>query len=266
MKRISVEKLRSMKSKGISIVGLTAYDFSFASMFDNAGIDIALIGDSLGMVIQGHSTTLPVTLDEIIYHCKCVSRACERALVIADLPFGAFESSPQKAFDSAARVLGESGANLVKIEGGEAIRDTVSFLSDRGIPVCGHLGLMPQSVNMLGGFRVQGRTDEVAQQLLRDADALDRSGLSLMVLEAIPTSLAELITRSISSPTIGIGAGSGTDGQILILYDLLGIYPRKSPKFSKNFLHDAGSISEAIQLYAEAVRDKKFPGPDHSFD
>ena len=265
MARITVDHLRTMKLEETPIVCLTAYDFSFATILDNVGIEVALVGDSLGMVVQGHSTTLPVTLDEIIYHCKCVSRACERALVVADMPFGTFESSPQKAFDNAARLLGESGAHMVKMEGGEPIRDTVSFLADRGIPVCGHLGLMPQSVNMLGGFRVQGRTEAVAQQLVRDAEALDRAGLSLLVLEAIPAGLAEVVTRSVSPPTIGIGAGPGTDGQVLILYDLLGIYSQKSPKFSKDFMQDAGSIAEAIKVYAEAVRNGTFPGPEHSF-
>jgi 3-methyl-2-oxobutanoate hydroxymethyltransferase len=265
MKKISVELLKVMKSKGDPIACTTAYDFSFASITESVGIEVLLVGDSLGMVIQGHLTTLPVTLDDMIYHCKCVSRACEKTLVIADLPFGTFQSSPQKAFESAVRLLGEGGAHVVKVEGGRIMRDTVSFLVDRGIPVCGHLGLMPQSVNMLDGFRAQGRTDEEADRLRQDAVALDKAGMSLLVLEAIPAILAEEVTQLVSLPTIGIGAGPGTDGQVLVLYDLLGIYPRRSPKFSKNFLQDAESIPEALKAYAFAVRRKEFPGPEHYF-
>ena len=265
MKRTSLERLRLMKSEKTPIVCLTAYDFSFGSLLDDASVDVVLIGDSLGMVVQGHSTTLPVTLDEIIYHTRCVTRGCEKSLVIADMPFGSYESSPQKAFESASRILGEAGAHMVKIEGGEPIRDTISFLADRGIPVCGHLGLMPQSVNMLSGFRVQGREEAVAKQLLKDANSLDKAGLSLLVLEAIPANLAETVTRSVESPTIGIGAGPGNDGQFLILYDLLGIYPYKSPRFSKNFMNDAKSIADAIGTYADDVRHRRFPAPEHSF-
>tara|TARA_B100000029_G_scaffold515055_1_gene620299 strand:- start:1666 stop:2463 length:798 start_codon:yes stop_codon:yes gene_type:complete len=265
MKRTSLERLRLMKSEKTPIVCLTAYDFSFGSLLDGAGVDVVLVGDSLGMVVQGHSTTLPVTLDDIIYHTSCVARGCEKSLVVADMPFGSYESSREKAFESAARILGEAGAHMVKIEGGELVRDTISFLADRGIPVCGHLGLMPQSVNMLSGFRVQGREEAVAKQLLKDANSLDKAGLSLLVLEAIPANLAETVTYSVESPTIGIGAGSGTDGQVLILYDLLGIYPHKSPSFSKNFMNDAKSIADAIGIYADDVRHRRFPAPEHSF-
>jgi len=265
MTRTSLERLRLMKSEKTPIVCLTAYDFSFGSLLDDVGVDVVLVGDSLGMVVQGHSTTLPVTLDEIIYHTRCVIRGCEKSLVVADMPFGSYESSPQKAFESASRILGEGGAHMVKMEGGEPIRDTISFLADRGIPVCGHLGLMPQSVNMLSGFRVQGREEAVAQELLKDAKRLNKAGLSLLVLEAIPANLAETVTHSVESPTIGIGAGPGTDGQVLILYDLLGIYPHKSPSFSKNFMNDAKSIADAISTYADDVRHRRFPAPEHSF-
>ena len=254
-----------MKVRGERISCLTVYDYSFAHILDRAGVEILLVGDSLGMVVQGHPTTLPVSLEDVVYHTQCVSRGCENALVIADMPFGSFQGSPQSAFDSAARLMSEGKAQMVKIEGGAVMATTVAFLVDRGIPVCGHLGLTPQSVNQLGGFRVQGRQASAAEQLRQDAQSLQDAGASVLVLEAVPSGLAREITQSIKIPTIGIGAGPDTDGQVLVLYDLLGIYPQKSPKFSKNFLDGAGSVSGAVKAFVEDVRSGQFPGPEHSF-
>ena len=254
-----------MKVRGERISCLTVYDYSFAHILDRAGVEILLVGDSLGMVVQGHPTTLPVSLEDVVYHTQCVSRGCENALVIADMPFGSFQGSPQSAFDSAARLMSEGKAQMVKIEGGAVMATTVAFLVDRGIPVCGHLGLTPQSVNQLGGFRVQGRQASAAEQLRQDAQSLQDAGASVLVLEAVPSGLAREITQSIKIPTIGIGAGPDTDGQVLVLYDLLGIYPQKSPKFSKNFLDGAGSVSGAVKTFVEDVRSGQFPGPEHSF-
>ena len=254
-----------MKSRGERISMLTVYDYSFAHILDEAGVEILLVGDSLGMVIQGHPTTLPVRLDDVVYHTQCVSRGCKNALVIADMPFGSFQGSPQSAFDSAARLMGEGNAQMVKIEGGAVMVETVAFLVDRGIPVCGHLGLTPQSVNQFGGFRVQGREEWVAEQLRKDARILRDAGASVLILEAVPSGLARDITRSVDVPIVGIGAGPDTDGQILVLYDLLGIYPKKSPKFSKNYLEGTGSVAGAVSAFVEDVRSGQFPGPEHSF-
>lgn len=254
-----------MKSRGERISMLTVYDYSFAHILDEAGVEILLVGDSLGMVIQGHPTTLPVRLDDVVYHTQCVSRGCKNALVIADMPFGSFQGSPQSAFDSAARLMGEGNAQMVKIEGGAVMVETVAFLVDRGIPVCGHLGLTPQSVNQFGGFRVQGREEWAAEQLRKDARILRDAGASVLILEAVPSGLARDITRSVDVPIVGIGAGPDTDGQILVLYDVLGIYPKKSPKFSKNYLEGTGSVAGAVSAFVEDVRSGQFPGPEHSF-
>jgi 3-methyl-2-oxobutanoate hydroxymethyltransferase len=262
---ISITELSAMKSRGERISMLTVYDYSFAHILDEAGVEILLVGDSLGMVIQGHPTTLPVRLDDVVYHTQCVSRGCKNALVIADMPFGSFQGSPQSAFDSAARLMGEGNAQMVKIEGGAVMVETVAFLVDRGIPVCGHLGLTPQSVNQFGGFRVQGREEWAAEQLRKDARILRDAGASVLILEAVPSGLARDITRSVDVPIVGIGAGPDTDGQILVLYDVLGIYPKKSPKFSKNYLEGTGSVAGAVSAFVEDVRSGQFPGPEHSF-
>ena len=262
---ITVTELSAMKRSGERISCLTVYDYSFADILDKAGVEILLVGDSLGMVIQGHATTLPTTMQDVVYHTQCVSRGCKNALVIADMPFGSFQGSPQTAFENAARLMGEGGAHMVKIEGGAIMLETVAFLTERGIPVCGHLGLTPQSVNQFGGFRVQGRQESAAEELRCDAQSLDEAGASLLVLEAMPSSLAKEITGSVATPTIGIGAGPDTDGQVLVLYDVLGIYPKKSPKFSKDFLEGKGSVAEAINAFVEDVRAGRFPGPEHSF-
>ena len=254
-----------MKDRGERISCLTVYDYSFAHILEEAGVDILLVGDSLGMVIQGHETTLPVSMADVLYHTQCVSRGCNDALVIADMPFGSYQGSPQSAFENAVRLVGEGGAHMVKIEGGTAMAETVTFLVDRGIPVCGHIGLTPQSVNQLGGFRVQGREESAAEALRRDARNLAEAGASLLIIEAIPAQLAKSITDSVSIPTVGIGAGPDTDGQVLVLYDVLGLFPRKSPKFSKDFLEGKGSVLEAVKVFVEDVRARRFPGPEHSF-
>ena len=254
-----------MKDRGERISCLTVYDYSFAHILEQAGVDILLVGDSLGMVIQGHETTLPVSMADVLYHTQCVSRGCNDALVVADMPFGSYQGSPQSAFENAVRLVGEGGAHMVKIEGGTAMAETVTFLVDRGIPVCGHIGLTPQSVNQLGGFRVQGREESAAEALRRDARNLAEAGASLLIIEAIPAQLAKSITDSVSIPTVGIGAGPDTDGQVLVLYDVLGLFPRKSPKFSKDFLEGKGSVLEAVKVFVEDVRARRFPGPEHSF-
>ena len=262
---ITVTQLSAMKDRGERISCLTVYDYSFAHILEQAGVDILLVGDSLGMVIQGHETTLPVSMADVLYHTQCVSRGCNDALVIADMPFGSYQGSPQSAFENAVRLVGEGGAHMVKIEGGIAMAETVTFLVDRGIPVCGHIGLTPQSVNQLGGFRIQGREESAAEALRRDARNLEEAGASLLIIEAIPAQLAKSITDSVSIPTVGIGAGPDTDGQVLVLYDVLGLFPRKSPKFSKDFLEGKGSVLEAVKGFVENVRARRFPGPEHSF-
>jgi 3-methyl-2-oxobutanoate hydroxymethyltransferase len=262
---VTVAQLSAMKRRGERISCLTVYDYSFAHILEQAGVDILLVGDSLGMVIQGYETTLPVSMGDVIYHTQCVSRGCNDALVIADMPFGSYQGSPQSAFENAVRLVGEGGAHMVKIEGGAVMAETVTFLVDRGIPVCGHIGLTPQSVNQLGGFRVQGREESAAEALRRDARNLEEAGASLLIIEAIPAQLAKSITDSLSIPTVGIGAGPDTDGQVLVLYDVLGLFPRKSPKFSKDFLEGRGSVLEAVKVFVEDVRAGRFPGPEHSF-
>ena len=262
---VTVTQLSAMKDRGERISCLTVYDYSFAHILEEAGVDILLVGDSLGMVIQGHETTLPVSMADVLYHTQCVSRGCNDAMVIADMPFGSYQGSPQSAFENAVRLVGEGGAHMVKIEGGTAMAETVTFLVDRGIPVCGHIGLTPQSVNQLGGFRVQGREEPAAEALRRDARNLAEAGASLLIIEAIPAQLAKSITDSVSIPTVGIGAGPDTDGQVLVLYDVLGLFPRKSPKFSKDFLEGKGSVLEAVKVFVEDVRARRFPGPEHSF-
>jgi 3-methyl-2-oxobutanoate hydroxymethyltransferase len=264
MKPVTVHTVREMKQAGQKITCLTAYDYSFAALLDRAGLDLIMVGDSLGMTMQGHASTLPVTLDDMAYHCACVARGVTRALVIGDLPFGSYQAGPAQALESSVRLM-QAGAHMVKLEGGAPMVETVRFLVERGIPVCAHIGLTPQSVHQLGGYRVQGKDDVAAQRLFDDARRLDEAGASLVVLEAVPAALAQCITAAVAMSTIGIGAGSGTDGQVLVLQDMLGIYPRPSPKFSKNFMDGAASIEAAIKAYVDAVRGKTFPGPDHSY-
>ena len=264
MKPVTVTTLREMKQAGKKITCLTAYDYSFASLLDRAGLDAIMVGDSLGMTIQGHASTLPVTIDDMAYHCACVARGVAHALIIGDLPFGSYQVSAEQAFASAAKLM-QAGAQVVKLEGGAPMIETVRFLVERGVPVCAHLGLTPQSVHQLGGYRVQGRAADAAQRLRDDAKQLETAGASLLVLEAIPAALAKTISAELSLVTIGIGAGVDADGQVLVLQDMLGLYPRPSPKFSKDFMQGTQSIEAAIKAYVEAVRAKSFPGIEHSY-
>ena len=262
---VSLTTLQRLKENGEKIACVTAYDASFTSLLEQAGVDIVLVGDSLGMVIQGHDSTLPVTMDDMIYHAACVARAGKTALRIVDMPFMSYATVPQ-ALDNAARMMGEGGAHMVKLEGGRHLLDCVRALTEHGMPVCAHLGLLPQSVHQLGGYRVQGRDQATAVRLLEDARLLDEAGASALVLECVPSALARQVTAAVSMPTIGIGAGPDCDGQVLVLYDLLGITPGKRPVFSHNFLQDADDIPGALQAYVKAVKDGSFPAAQHSFD
>jgi 3-methyl-2-oxobutanoate hydroxymethyltransferase len=265
-KPVTVPSLRAMKADGRRIVMLTAYDATFAAQLEMAGIDIALVGDSLGMVIQGHSSTLPVTLDHMVYHTSIVARGLSATLLVADLPFMA-DRDVAHALEAGAQLVGEGGAAMVKIEGASPhILEVISALVERAIPVCAHLGLTPQSVHKFGGFRIQGREQEAADQMVAHAQAVEAAGADLLVLEGIPTTLGERITRAVSIPTIGIGAGPHCDGQVLVIQDMLGITPGKRPKFSKDFLAGRDSVAAAIAAYAEDVRSGAFPASEHCFD
>ncbi len=261
---VTVPALRMRKRNGEKITALTCYDASFAAVLERAELDIALVGDSLGMVVQGQGSTLPVTLEQMVYHCKAVARGLRTPLLIADMPFMSYRDVPV-AMDSATRLLAEGGAAMVKVEGAGWVVDVIKALAERDVPVCAHLGLTPQSVHKMGGYRVQGKLEAQAQQLLGDAQAVSNAGADLLVLECVPAELATRITREVSIPTIGIGAGAGCDGQILVVYDLLGLTPGKRPRFSRNFLQGHDSIEAALAAYVEAVRAGSFPGPEHSY-
>jgi 3-methyl-2-oxobutanoate hydroxymethyltransferase len=264
MKSISLGSLKQAKSAGEKFAVLTAYDSSFAHLAGQAGIEVVLVGDSLGNVVLGHDSTVPVTMDDMIHHTAAVRRGNDRSLIVADLPFMAYASEEQ-ALDNAALLM-QAGAHVVKLEGGAWLEETVLMLAERGIPVCAHLGLTPQSVHKLGGYRVQGREEAAAEQILRDARLLEDAGADLLVLECVPAPLAETITRELAIPVIGIGAGAATDAQVLVVYDMLGISPR-TPRFTKNFLAETGGdIRKAMEAYGEAVRTGGFPGPEHSFN
>ena len=260
---VTVPKLQAMREAGEKIAMLTCYDASFAALLDRAGVDVLLIGDSLGNVLQGQTTTLPVTLDDIAYHTACVARAQPRALIVADMPFGTY-GTPADAFASAVKLM-RAGAQMVKLEGGEWVADTVRFLVERSIPVCAHVGLTPQSVHAFGGFKVQGKTEAGASQLLRDSRAMQDAGAQLIVIEAIPTLLASEVTKQLTIPTIGIGAGADCSGQVLVLHDMLGIFPGKRPRFVKDFMQGQTGIPAAVEAYVRAVKDGSFPGPEHTF-
>ncbi len=268
MNRITVSTLQAMKKDGEKIACLTAYDSSFAALLDDAGVEILLIGDSLGMVIQGRDTTLPVTLDEMIYHTRCVARGSHRALLMADMPFMTDADSSQ-ALQSAGRLMKEGGAQMVKLEGGAMQLETVRRLAEHGIPVCAHLGLLPQSVHKLGGYKVQGRDAETASRICDDALVLQEAGADMLLLECVPAELGAEISRRVSVPVIGIGAGPDCDAQVLVLYDMLGITPGKRPKFSHDFVNDpeacSGGIAGAVRCYVEAVKSGSFPAEQHSF-
>jgi len=261
---ITLSTLQTMHNKAEKIAMLTCYDATFAQVLENAGVDVLLVGDSLGMVLQGHSSTLPVTLDDMVYHTACVARGAKQAFIVADMSFGTSQVSPESTFAHAVRLMA-AGAHMVKIEGGEIMVDTIRFLTQRGIPVFAHIGLTPQSVNQLGGYRVQGKDDKAAQRLLHDARAVEQAGAGMLLLEAIPAILGAEITANSGIPTIGIGAGAGCSGQVLVLHDMLDIYPGKKARFVKNYLHGASSIADAVSRYVAEVKAGTFPAAEHSF-
>lgn len=255
---LTTAQLREMKQKGEKIASLTAYDAAFAALIDAAGCEVVLVGDSLGMVVQGRDSTLPVTLEHMIYHCQAVARGIRRALLAVDMPFMSY-AEPAIALRNAARLMQEGGAAMVKLEGGAWVADTVRLLTERGIPVCGHIGLTPQSVHQLGGYRMQGRDEQDARQLLADAQALTDAGASLIVLECVPAELGARIAAAVPIPIIGIGAGADCDGQILVVYDIFGLTPGKIPKFARDFLAEGGSLAQAAKAYVQAVKTGTFP-------
>ena len=260
----TVPGLAALARQGEKIAMLTCYDASFAALLDRAGVDVLLVGDSLGMVIGGEPSTLGVTLDEMAYHTRCVARGVRTALLVADMSFGSYQAGPEQAYANAARLMA-SGARMVKLEGGAWLAPTVEFLVLRGIPVCGHLGLQPQSVHKLGGYKAVGKTEASAKALRDDAQALARAGAELLVLEMVPAAVAGDITDDIAVPTIGIGAGPRCSGQVLVLYDMLGIYPGKLARFVRNFMTGSDSVEAAVTAYVRAVKDGSFPAPEHCF-
>ena len=265
MKKVTIHTLRKMKQAGERITMLTAYDASFARLLDQAQIDVLLVGDSLGMVVQGHDTTLPVTLDQMVYHCAAVARGTQRAHLVGDMPFGSYQAGADEAVKNAMRLVAEGGVEAVKLEGGADYCDVIGRIVRAGVQVMGHIGLTPQSVHKMGGYVVQGRGEEKAARLVADARALEKAGCYSLILEAIPADLAAQITRSVSIPTIGIGAGIECDGQVLVIYDLLGMNPDFSPKFVKKYANLAHVIGEAASRYRDEVRAGAFPDEEHSF-
>ncbi|MFK8015608.1 MAG: 3-methyl-2-oxobutanoate hydroxymethyltransferase [Gammaproteobacteria bacterium] len=261
---VSLSTLRKMKSSGEKIAAITAYDASFALAVDLAGADVVLVGDSLGMVVQGHATTVPVSMDDIIYHSRAVTRGLHRPFLIADMPFMSFATIEQAA-SNAARLMQEGGAKMIKLEGGAPQLKVVEHLASCDIPICAHIGLTPQSVHKIGGFKVQGRGDDAASRLLEDAIALERAGADLLVLECVPNAVGQQITDALTIPTIGIGAGPDTSGQIIVLYDILDIAPGRKPRFAHNFLAGRDSIGDAIGTYVSGVKDLSYPAPEHCF-
>ncbi len=274
---ITTASLLALKQRGERIACLTCYDAAFAQLLERAGVDVLLVGDSLGMVVQGQRTTVPVTLEQMVYHSRCVSRVAAQSLVIADMPFMSYATS-DRAIETAARLMGEGGAAMVKLEGGEPLVETVARLTAFGAPVCAHLGLLPQSVHQLGGYRIQGREAADAQRIESDALALQDAGASMLVLECVPSALAATLAQRLRIPVIGIGAGNLCDGQVLVLHDLLGLTPGNAPRFSKNFLAAAAEnsaatsdggrpafgIDAAIRCYVEAVKSGAFPATEHT--
>lgn len=262
--RRTVPTLKAMAGANEKIAMLTCYDASFAALEERAGVDVMLVGDSLGMVIEGHASTLPVSLADMLHHTRAVAAGARNALVVADLPFGSYQQSPQQAYAGAAQLMA-AGAQMIKMEGGRWLAPTVEFLVERSIPVCGHLGLTPQSVHALGGYKVQGRTEESGKRLVDDAHALADAGIELLVLEMVPADLATSLTGAIAAPTIGIGAGPGCSGQVLVLYDMLSIYPGRMARFVRNFMDGSASIEAAVAAYVRAVKDGSFPAPEHCY-
>ena len=261
---VTPDTLLAMKQAGKKIVSLTAYDATFARLLEAAGVEILLVGDSLGMVLQGHDSTRPVRLDHMVYHAACVARGSCRALRVVDMPWHSYDT-PQQALASARRLVAEGGAQLVKLEGGQAVLEQVRALTGAGIGVCGHLGLLPQSVASPDGYRVQGRDAQQAALIRADALALQEAGVAMLVLECVPAALGADISRALRIPVIGIGAGVDCDGQVLVLYDLLGVSPGRRPRFVQDYLAGRGSVAEAIRAYVQDVKDGRFPGAEHSY-
>lgn len=259
---VTINTLREYKRNGEKFPMLTAYDSTFAQAISAAGIDVLLIGDSLGMVLQGHDSTLPVTVEDIAYHTACVARGNQHSLIMSDLPFMSY-GTPEDALRNAAKLM-QAGAHMVKIEGTDWLADTIRLLTERGVPVCAHLGLTPQFVNKFGGYKVQGRDERQAGLMVQHSRMLEQAGADVIVLECVPSALAARITEAVTIPVVGIGAGPDTDGQVLVMHDMLGLGGRK-PRFVKNFLEDAGSIQGAFEAFASAVRESRFPAPEHCF-
>jgi len=253
-----------MKDEQNKIAMLTAYDASFAHVLEQAGVDVILVGDSLGMVVQGQESTLPVTVEDMIYHTRNVVRGSDNVFIIADMPFMSYANIEQ-AISNAARLMAEGGAQMVKLEGGSVLADTIRQLTQRGIPVCAHLGLLPQSVHHLGGYRVQGRDEKSAQQLIDDAQTIEQAGADMLVLECVPAELADRVTAAVDIPVIGIGASEHCDGQVLVLYDMLGITPGRRPRFSHDFLAETGAIPAAIAKYVQDVKSGQFPSKEQQY-
>jgi 3-methyl-2-oxobutanoate hydroxymethyltransferase len=262
--RTTLSNLQTMRNKGEKIAVLTCYDASFATLLETNGVDVLLVGDSLGMVIQGRETTLPVTIEQMAYHTSCVVSGSQQAFIMVDMPFGTSQGSPRETFAYAVQLMA-AGAQMIKLEGGVEMAETVHFLTSRGIPVCGHIGLTPQSVHQLGGYKVQGKGDVAAQQLLQDALALQQAGAGIVLMEAIPAALAAEVTAQLGIPTIGIGAGAACSGQVLVLHDMLNIYPGKKARFVKDYMQGASSIAQAVANYVAEVKSGAFPMAEHSF-
>jgi 3-methyl-2-oxobutanoate hydroxymethyltransferase len=262
--RITLGHLQKLYRENEKITMVACYDATGAAVVEGAGVEIILVGDSLGMLVQGGESTLSVSLEDSVYHTRCVARGAKRAVVLGDMPFGSYQTSPQQAFENAAKLMA-AGAHMIKLEGGALMAETVAFLSTRGIPICGHLGLTPQSVNALGGYKVQGKTVDAAQRVVDDAKALEAAGAVMVVLEAIPTALGKSITEAVSIPTIGIGAGPDCSGQILLLYDMLDFFPGRKAKFVKNFLAGAPSIGAAVETFVREVKSGAFPSPEYCY-
>jgi 3-methyl-2-oxobutanoate hydroxymethyltransferase len=261
---VTLDTLQALKQAGEKIVSLTAYDASFAGLLERAGVEVVLVGDSLGMVLQGHDSTRPVTLEHMIYHAACVARGSGQALRVVDMPWHSYDT-PEQALASARRLVAEGGAQVVKLEGGHAVLEQVRRISAAGIGVCGHLGLLPQSVESPEGYRVQGRDPAAAATIRADALALQEAGAALLVLECVPAALGTEVSRALRIPVIGIGAGVDCDGQVLVLHDLLGVSPGRRPRFVKDFLAGQGSVAAAVRAYVQAVKDGRFPGPEHGY-
>lgn len=263
-KAFGIRQLRAARAKGKRLTMLTCYDASFATVSCEAGVDMLLVGDSLGMVIQGHTSTLPVSLDDICYHTACVARAAPLSMIIADMPFASYQASAEQAFQNAALLM-QAGAQMVKLEGGAWLAPTVSFLTQRGIPVCAHLGLTPQSVHTLGGYMVQGR-GAAGEALVADARLLEKAGADIVLVELIPSPLAAQLTAALTVPTIGIGAGPHVTGQVLVVYDILNLTPGRKARFVKNYLAQTADIQAAIALFVSEVNSGVYPGPEHGFE